>query len=391
MDFALTEEQQMFQELFRDFAENEVAPLADEIDREERTPLETLKKAAEMEFMGLPFPEELGGAGIGAAGYCLLVEELAKACLATACCLGIHTSSGAMVVFLGGTDEQKSKYLVPLAKGDKIGAFCLSEPDAGSDLSSIRTTATRADDHYVLNGSKTYVANGDIAEVFTVFARTSSEGAADGISGFIVEKGYPGLKVGRTERTMGIRGCHVVQIFFDDCPVPVENVLGGEEKGLGRGAQTIAQTQDFGRLSMAATCLGAAEGAMEASVRFARDREQFGVPLAKKQAISWMIADMATEIEALRQLVYRTAWAFEQGEEYTRLAAMCKLFGSEAACRIANKAVQLHGGAGYIKDLPIERMYRDARVTRILEGTSEIQRFAIAAGIFQEQELLLEP
>jgi butyryl-CoA dehydrogenase len=391
MDFALTEEQQMFQELFRDFAENEVAPLADEIDREERTPLETLKKAAEMEFMGLPFPEELGGAGIGAAGYCLLVEELAKACLATACCLGIHTSSGAMVVFLGGTDEQKSKYLVPLAKGDKIGAFCLSEPDAGSDLSSIRTTATRADDHYVLNGSKTYVANGDIAEVFTVFARTSSEGAADGISGFIVEKGYPGLKVGRTERTMGIRGCHVVQIFFDDCPVPVENVLGGEEQGLGRGAETIAQTQNFGRLSMAATCLGAAEGAMEASVRFARDREQFGVPLAKKQAISWMIADMATEIEALRHLVYRTAWAFEQGEEYTRLAAMCKLFGSEAACRIANKAVQLHGGAGYIKDLPIERMYRDARVTRILEGTSEIQRFAIAAGIFREQELLLEP
>lgn len=391
MDFALNEEQQMFQELFRDFAEKEVAPLADEIDREERTPLETLKKAAEMEFMGLPFPEELGGAGIGAAGYCLLVEELAKACLATACCLGIHTSSGAMVVYLGGTDEQKSKYLVPLAKGDKIGAFCLSEPDAGSDLSSIRTTATRADDHYVLNGSKTYVANGDIAEVFTVFARTSSEGAADGISGFIVEKGYPGLKVGRTERTMGIRGCHVVQIFFDDCPVPVENVLGGEEKGLGRGSETIAQTQDFGRLSMAATCLGAAEGAMEASVRFARDREQFGVPLAKKQAISWMIADMATEIEALRQLVYRTAWAFEQGEEYTRLAAMCKLFGSEAACRIANKAVQLHGGAGYIKDLPIERMYRDARVTRILEGTSEIQRFAIAAGIFQEQELLLEP
>jgi len=391
MDFALTEEQQMFQELFRDFAENEVAPLADEIDREERTPVETLKKAAEMEFMGLPFPEEYGGAGIGATGYCLLVEELAKACLATACCLGIHTSSGAMVVYLGGTDEQKSKYLVPLAKGDKIGAFCLSEPDAGSDLSSIRTTATRADDHYVLNGSKTYVANGDIAEVFTVFARTSGEGAADGISGFIVEKGYPGLKVGRTERTMGIRGCHVVQLFFDDCPVPVENLLGGEEKGLGSGVETIAQTQNFARLSIAATCLGAAEGAMGASVRFARDREQFGVPLAKKQAISWMIADMATEIEALRHLVYRTAWAFEQGEEYTRLAAMCKLFGSEAACRIANKAVQLHGGAGYIKDLPIERMYRDARVTRILEGTSEIQRFTIAAGIFREEELLLEP
>jgi butyryl-CoA dehydrogenase len=391
MDFALTEEQQMFQELFRDFAENEVAPLAQEIDQEERTPLETLKKAAEMEFMGLPFPEEYGGAGIGATGYCLLVEELAKACLATACCLGMHTSSGAMVLYLGGTEEQKSKYLVPLAKGDKIGAFCLSEPDAGSDFSSIRATATRANDHYVLNGSKTYVANGDIAEVFTVFARTSGEGPADGISGLIVEKGYPGLKVGRTERTMGIRGCHVVQLFFDDCLVPVENLLGGEEQGLGRGAETIAQTQNFGRLSIAATCLGAAEGAMEASIRFARDREQFGVPLAKKQAISSMIADMATEIEALRHLVYRSAWAFEQGQEYTRLAAMCKLFGSEAACRIANKAVQLHGGAGYIKDLPIERMYRDTRVTRILEGTSEIQRFTISESIFREEELLLEP
>jgi butyryl-CoA dehydrogenase len=391
MDFALTEEQQMFQELFRDFAENEVAPLADEIDREERSPLETLKKAAEMEFMGLPFPEEYGGAGIGATAYCLLVEELAKACLATACCLGIHTSSGAMVLYLGGTDEQKSKYLVPLAKGERMGAFCLSEPDAGSDLSSIRTTATKADDHYVLNGSKAYVANGDIAEVFTVFARTSGQGATDGISGFIAEKGYPGLKVGRTERMMGIRGCHVVQLFFDDCPVPVENLLGGEEQGLGKGAEFIGQTQNFSRLSVAATSLGAAEGAMEASVRFARDREQFGVPLARKQAISWIIADMATEIEALRHLVYRTAWAFEQGEEYTRLAAMCKLFGSEAACRIANKAVQLHGGAGYIKDLPIERMYRDARVTRILGGTSEMQRFIIAADIFRGEELQLEP
>ncbi|MCJ7621698.1 MAG: acyl-CoA dehydrogenase family protein [Anaerolineae bacterium] len=391
MDFALTEEQQMFQELFRDFAENEVAPLADVIDREERPPLETLKKAAEMQFMGLPFPEEYGGAGIGAVGYCLLVEELAKACLATACCLGIHTSSGAMVIYLGGTDEQKAKYLAPLARGEKTGAFCLSEPDAGSDSGSIRTTAVRENGHYVLNGSKIYVANGDIAEVFTVFARTSREAADKGMTGFIVEKGYPGFKVGRTERTMGIRGCHVAQLFFDDCLVPMDNVLGGEANGLGRGAETVSQTQDFGRLSMAATCLGAAEGAMQASVRFAKDREQFGVPLARKQAVSSMIADMATEIEALRYLVYRTAWAFEQGEKYTRLAAMCKLFGSEMACRVANKAVQLHGGAGYIRDLPIERMYRDARVTRILEGTSEMQRFVIASDVFREQDLPLEP
>jgi butyryl-CoA dehydrogenase len=391
MDFALTEEQQMFQELFRDFAQNEVAPLADAIDREERPPLETLQKAAEMEFMGLPFPEEYGGAGIGVIAYCLLVEELAKVCLATACCVGIHTSSGAMVISLSGTEKQKTKYLVPLAKGERMGAFCLTEPGAGSDMAEIQTTAVREDGQYVLNGTKIYVANGDIAEVFTVFANTDPEAGSKGITGFIVEKDYPGFKVGRTERTMGIRGCSVAQLFFDDCRVPRQNVLGGEEEGLGKGADAALQTQDFSRLSMAATCLGAAEGAMEASVRFAKDREQFGVPLAKKQAISSMIADMATEIEALRYLVYRTAWAVEQGEGYTSLAAMCKLFGSEVACRVANKAVQLHGGAGYIRDLPIERMYRDARVTRILEGTSELQRFVIASEIFRQEDLELEP
>jgi alkylation response protein AidB-like acyl-CoA dehydrogenase len=297
---------------------------------------------------------------------------------------------GAMVIDLGGSEEQKKKYLTPLAKGEKIGAFCLSEPDAGSDLSSMRTTAVREDDHYVLRGSKTYVANGDIAEIFTVFARTGSGEAEDGLAGFIVEKGYPGFKVGRTERTMGIRGCHVTQLFLDDCPVPAENLL-GREQGWSRGPEIVSQTQDFGRLSMSATCLGAAEGAMAVSVTFAKDREQFGVPLAKKQAISWMIADMATEIEALRYLVYRGAWAFEQGEKYTKLAAMCKLFGSEVACRVANKAVQLHGGAGYIRDLPVERMYRDARVTRILEGTSEMQRFIIASDVFRQEDLSLQP
>lgn len=390
MDFALTEEQEMFQELFRDFAQNEVAPLADTIDREERPPIETLKKAAEMEFMGLPFPEEYGGAGIGVIAYCLLMEELAKACLATACCIGIHTSSGCMAIYLNGTEEQKKKYLMPLAKGDKIGAFCLTEPGAGSDIALIQTTAAREGDEYVLNGSKIYVANGDIAEVFTVFASTEPEAGGEGISGFIVEKGHPGFKVGRTERTMGIRGCPTTQVFFDDCRVPPESILGGEE-ALGQGLDAAMRTQDFSRLSMAATCLGAAEGAMEVSVQFARDREQFGVPIAKKQAISWMIADMATEIEALRYLIHRTAWAVEQGEKYAKLAAMCKLFGSEVACKVANKAVQLHGGAGYISDFPVERMYRDARVTRILEGTSEIQRLVIASDVFREQDLHLEP
>ncbi len=390
MDFALTEEQQMFQELFRDFAQNEVAPLADTIDKEERPPLETLEKAAEMELMGLPFPEEYGGAGVGVLGYCLFVEELAKVCLATAYCIGTHTSAGAMAIHLNGTEDQKSKYLVPLAKGESLGAFCLTEPGAGSDVAQIQTTAVREDQDYVLNGTKVYVANGDIAEIFTVFANTAPEGEPNGISGFIVEKSCPGFRVGRTERTMGIRGCSIAQVFFDDCRVPVENVLGGEE-GLGRGLDAAMRTQDFSRLSMAATCLGGAEGAFEASVMFARDRHQFGVPIARKQAISSMIADMATEIEALRYLVYRTAWAVEQGDKYTTLAAMCKLFGSEVVGRVANKAVQLHGGAGYIMDFPVERMYRDARATRILEGTSEIQRFTIASHLFREEDLSLEP
>jgi butyryl-CoA dehydrogenase len=357
MDFALTEEQQMFQELFRDFAQNEVAPLADALDREERPPLETLQKAAEMDFLGLPFPEEYGGAGIGALGYCLLVEELAKVCLATACSVGIHTSSGAMSIYLNGTEEQKKRYLTPLAKGQKIGAFCLTEPGAGSDVTQLATTAVPEDGYYLLNGTKTYVANGGIAEVFTVFASTDPGSGRNGLTGFIVEKGYPGFKVGRTERTMGIRGCPISQLFFDDCQVPAENVLGGE-KALGQGFDAAMQTQDCARLSMAATCLGAA---------------------------------MATEIEALRYLVYRTAWAVEQGEKYTTLAAMSKLFGSEVAYRVANKAVQLHGGAGYIRDLPIERIYRDARVTRILEGTSELQRFIIASDLFRTEDLVLEP
>jgi butyryl-CoA dehydrogenase len=382
MDFALSEEQRMFRELFRDFAQNEVAPLADVLDKEERPPVETLKKAAEMEFLGLPFPEEYGGAGIGAIAYCLLVEELSKVCMATACSVSIHTASGAMVLHLNGTEEQKKEYLVPLARGEKIGALCLTEPGSGSDITQIATSAARHDGEYVLRGSKTYVANGDIAEVFTVFASTDPDAGINALTGFIVEKNYPGFKVGRTERTMGIRGCSVAQLFFDDCRVPAKNVLGGEE-GLGRGLEAVNRTQDFARLSMAAICLGAAEGAMEASVRFARDREQFGVPIAKKQAIAFMTADMATEIEALRYLVYRTAWAVEQGEKYSTLAAMSKLFGSET--------VQLHGGAGYIRDLPVERMYRDARVARILEGTSEMQRFAIASEVFRAEDLVLEP
>lgn len=388
MDFALSEEEQMFQELFRDFAQNEVKPLADAIDREERTPTETLKKMAEMELLGLPFPPEYGGAGVGLLGNSLLLEELGKVCLATANIVAVHTGVAANVIYLGGTEEQKKKYLTPLARGEKIGSFCLTEPGVGSDAAKVEAMAVKKDGHYLLRGSKIWITNAEIAEIFTVFAKTDREAGARGITAFIVERGMAGFKIGRRERKMGIRGCPTNQLFFDDCPVPEENILGGEE---GKGLAIALKTLDYGRLGIGAISLGAAEGALVASIEFAQSREQFGGPIAQKQAIQWMIADMATDIEALRFLVYRTAWMADQGQPFRREAAMTKLFASEVAYRATNKAVQLHGGAGYVRDLPIERMYRDARITRIYEGTSEIQRFIIASDIFGKEGLKLRP
>ena len=388
MDFALTEEQRMFQELFRDFAQNEVKPLADTIDRQDRTPVETLKKMAEMELLGLPFPSEYGGSGVGALGHCLLLEELGKVCLATATIVSVHVGVAANSIYLGGMEEQKKRYLIPLAKGEKIGAFCLTEPQVGSDAASIQTRAVKSDGRYLLRGTKQWITSGEIAETFVVFAQADPEAGARGITAFIVEKGTPGLKVGRRDKKMGIRGCATNQIFFDDCPVPEENILGGEE---GKGLSIALRTLEFGRLGIAAISLGAAEGALEASIEFAKTREQFGGPIAQKQAIQWMIADMATEIEAARGLVYRAAWLADKSQPFHREAAMSKLYASEVAHRAANKAVQLHGGAGYVRDLPIERIYRDVRITRIYEGTNEIQRFIIASDIFRKEGLKLKP
>jgi butyryl-CoA dehydrogenase len=388
MDFSLTEEQRMFQGLFREFAQNEVAPLADEIDHEERTPVETLKLAAEMELMGLPIPMEYGGAGLDVLSYCLLMEELGKVCLSTATTISVHVANGCLPIYLDGTEEQKQTYLVPLARGEKIGAFALTEPEAGSDAARIQTTALRDGDHYVLNGSKIWVMNGDIASTFIVFAVTDLEAGTRGITAFIVEKDVPGFKVGRRERKMGIRGSSTNQLFFDECRVPAENVLGGEE---GKGYITALKSLDFARLSMGAVCLGVAEGALDQALEFATTRVQFGDVIAHKGAIQAYVADMATEIEALRHLVYRTAWEVDQGKRYTSLASMCKLYGSEVANRVVTRAVQIHGGAGYVKDYPIERLFRDARITRIFEGTNEIQRFVIAADIFRQQGIRIQP
>jgi butyryl-CoA dehydrogenase len=390
MDFALDEELRMFQKMFRDFAQNEIAPLAETLDREERPPLETLKLAAEQGFLGAPFPEEYGGSEIGTIGYCMMLEELGKVCMSTATIIEVHTSIAAMCIYLDGTEEQKQSYLEPLALGEKMGSFALTEPGAGSDAAGVQTTAVRDGDEYILNGNKIWIINGSIAETFVVFAKTDPEKGARGITAFIVEKGTPGFTVGRNEKMTGLHGIPVTTLFFDDCRVPAANILGGEEK-LNQGFAMAMKALDYGRLSVGAICLGVAQGALEAGVQFACEREQFGGPIALKQAIQNFIADAATEIEALRYLVYHTAWMVDQGQEYTKEAAMVKLFGAEMAGRVVNNMLQTHGGYGYIKDYPIERMYRDVRASRIFEGTSEIQRFVIAADIIGEKGLKIRP
>ncbi len=387
MDFALTEEQQMFQRMFRDFAAKEVAPLAEETDHEERPPLELLRKAAMQGFLGALVPEEYGGVGLDAVSYCLLLEELAKACVSTAMTISVHNGLAAKTILDNGNDEQKGRYLEPMAMGQKIGAFALTEPAAGSDAAALETTAVKEGDDYVLNGNKIWVSNGGIADVFLVFAKTDPEAGARGISAFIVERDFSGFKVGYREKTLGLRGLTCNTLYFDDCRVPAENLLGRE----GEGFKIAMKALDFARLSLSAICLGGAEAALEAGVRFAVEHEQFGGPIALKQAIQNFIADTAAEIEALRYLVYHTAWLADRGEPYTQEASIAKLIGSQTAMRAANRMLQVHGGYGYMKEYAIERMYRDFRALEITEGTSEIQRFVIASHILREKGIKVRP
>ena len=387
MDFALNEEQRMFQKMFRDFVTNEVAPLAEEIDQEEKPPLELLPKAAMQGFLGALLPEEFEGVALDAISYCLLLEELARACTSTAMIISVHNGLASKTILENGSDEQKGKYLEPMAFGEKIGCFALTEPAAGSDAAALETRARRNGEDYILDGCKTWASNGEIADVFLVFAVTDPEAGAKGISAFIVEKDTPGFKVGYREPTMGLRGLTCNTLYFDDCRVPAANLLGQE----GEGFKIAMKALDFSRLSLSAICLGGAQAALEAGVQFAIEREQFGGPIALKQAIQNFIADTAAEIEALRYLVYHAAWLADQGEPYTRDASIAKLIGSEMAMRAANKMLQVHGGFGYMKEYAIERMYRDFRALRIMEGTSEIQRFVIARDILKKKGLAIKP
>ena len=381
MDFTFAPEHVALRKMLREFAEEEVRPLAKVIDREHRVPWETLKKAAKIGLLGVPFPQKYGGMGAGETGYCIAMEEIGRACTSTITNIGAHIGIAAMAIYLDGTEAQKQKYLVPLASGEKIGAFGLTESNAGSDAATIRTRAVREGDSYILDGSKIYITNGPIAGICSILAMTDPTlGARGGVTAFIVETEWEGFKIGTHENKMGIRGSSTCELIFDNLRVPQENVLGK----VGLGFVTFMKTLDYGRASLGAGCLGGAEAALEAAMQWAKARNQFGTYIAAKQSIQWMVADMACEVEALRSLVYRTAWLIDSGRPFSREAAMCKLYGSEVASRAINKALQIHGALGYSGDFHIERGWRDARIAEIFEGTNEIQRIVIASDLFQQ-------
>lgn len=375
MDFKFTQEEELIRQTTRDFVEKEVKPLAQKIDETKEVPRHLIEKAAELGFFGIKFPEEYGGAGAGEMGYCILCEELGRGCNSFATVIGGHESIGAEAIYLAGSEEQKKKYLVPMAQGKLIGAFALTEPEAGSDASNISTTAVKNGNEWVINGRKLWITNGGIADIVTVFALTDKNlRIRGGITAFIVEKGFKGFKVGKVEDKMGIRASNTAELFFDEMRVPNENILGR----IGHGFRIAMATLDSGRLSIGANCVGAAKEVLQKSITFARQRVQFGKPIAEHEAIQFMIADMTADIYSMESMVYRTAWMADQGMKYSREAAIVKLLCSERASKIIDMALQIHGGMGYMKEAQIERFYRDIRITRIFEGTNEIQRLIIA-------------
>ena len=376
MDFELTEEQRMIRDLARDFAQNEIAPIAAEIDETGEFPYETVKKMGELGLMGLEVPEEYGGAGADTVSYVLAVEEISKACAAHGVILSVNNSLVCYGIDKFGTEEQKHRFLVPLASGQAIGAYALTEPQSGSDAGNIRTVAVRDGDDYIINGHKSWITSGPVAGYIVTFATTDPGQGHRGTSAFIVDTGLPGLVQGKIEPKLGIRASATCELFFEDYRVPASHRLGEE----GQGFKVALSILNAGRIGIAAQALGIAEAAFEASVAYAREREAFGQKIAEFQAIQWMLADMATRIEAARLLTFNAAVKKDRGERFIEASAMAKLYASETAMWVTTKAVQVHGGIGYSKELPIERYFRDAKITEIYEGTSEIQRLVIARG-----------
>ncbi len=377
MDFKLTKEQLLVRKMVREFAENEVKPLASEIDEEERFPMETVEKMAKLGMMGIYFPKEYGGAGGDVLSYAITVEELAKVCGTTAVIVSAHTSLCCAPIFENGTEEQKKKYLPDLCSGRKIGAFGLTEPNAGTDASGQQTTAVLDGDHYVLNGSKCFITNGSVADVFVVFAMTDPKMGNRGISAFIVEKGFKGFSQGKHEKKMGIRGSSTCDLIFEDCIVPKENLLGKE----GAGFKIAMATLDGGRIGIAAQALGIGEGAILEAIKYTSERVQFKKRISSFQNTQFQLADMHTRMQAAQFLVYNAALKKQAHERCSMEAAMAKLFAAEAASDVTRRAVQLFGGYGYTREYPVERMMRDAKITEIYEGTSEVQRMVIAANL----------
>lgn len=374
MNFQLSEEHLQLREMVRDFALNEVAPTAQERDEQARFDREIWDKLAELGLTGIPWPEEYGGAGFDYLAYVIAVEELSRVCASTGVTLSAHTSLAGWPVYKFGTEEQKQKYLRPMAEGKKIGAYCLTESGSGSDAGAMKTTAVLDGDKYVLNGSKIFITNGGIADIYIVFALTNPEAKTRGVSAFIVESSFPGFQVGKKEDKMGIRSSPTAEMIFDNCRVPKENLLGAE----GEGFKIAMQTLDGGRNGIAAQAVGIAQGALDAAVEYATEREQFGKPIAANQGISFKLADMATAVEASRLLTYQAAWLESEGLPYGKASAMAKLMAGDTAMKVTTEAVQVFGGYGYTKEYPVERYMRDAKITQIYEGTQEIQRLVIS-------------
>jgi butyryl-CoA dehydrogenase len=379
MDFQLTEEQNLIREMVRSFAETEVAPSATERDESESfdRPL-MFGRLAELGLTGIVFPEEYGGAGADYLSYAIAVEELSRVCASTGVTLSAHLSLGSNPIYLFGTEEQKKKFLIPLAQGETMGAFGLTEPSAGSDAGGTKTYAMREGADWIMNGSKIFITNAGEAETYIVFARTDKNAEKHhGISAFIVEKGTPGFTFGKKEKKMGIRSSPTMELVFENCKVPHANMLGEE----GKGFKVAMKTLDGGRIGIASQALGIAQGALDATKIYVKEREQFNKPLSAFQGVQFQLADMATQIEASRLLVYNAAFRASAGLSYSQESAMAKLFASETAMRVTTQAVQLHGGYGYTREFPVERMMRDAKITEIYEGTSEIQRVVIGSAL----------
>ncbi|HBO27012.1 MULTISPECIES: acyl-CoA dehydrogenase [Culturomica] len=379
MDFSLSKTEILFRQMIREFAEKEVKPLAAEIDEEERFPLETVEKMARLGIMGIPFPAEYGGAGGNNILYTMAVEELSRVCATTGVIVSAHTSLCAAPIYEFGTEEQRKKYLPKLCSGEWIGAFGLTEPNAGTDASAQQTMAVLEGDHYVLNGTKIFITNAAYANVYIVMAMTDKSLGTKGISAFIVERDFPGFSIGKKEKKMGIRGSATCELIFENCIVPKENLLGKPGGGFGIAMKTL----DGGRIGIASQALGIAQGAMDETVKYVKERKQFGKSIGKFQNTQFQLADLETKIQAARLLVRMAAYKKDQKQSYSVDAAQAKLFAAETAMEMTTKAVQFHGGYGYTREYPVERMMRDAKITEIYEGTSEVQRMVIAGALLK--------